>query len=834
MTTGPSSSYSLSMSVGRYSQSAMARTVSMQPTRVTVVTSASLVLALGATTLAGWALHVPAMVQMHAGWTPMVVNTGIGFVLAGFALLAAATDRGIGRIATAVLGGLIVLLAIEELVVLWLDLSPAFSLPELHRPLQPEYPHPGRMAPNTALAFLMFGAGICALSIGFAKAPQFARYAAIGILTLGMMGVLGYALQLEYLYGWTGVVRMAMHTGVGMLVLGTGLFAAAGSRKAGLSAEKDAEVARVFRTAALLLLVTSLSAGIAGFAFLQSQVERQARDGLLQMTRDRVWMFELNLANRSVRAQVAQDNISNVAASASRMDEPSRDALLHARATKLAVNGFSYMALHHGGTEQPLAGAPVAKARFRVPIAGRYAGVLLWDEGFFLRRVLRFDTPGMDDTVFVTEQPLTAISAETNALSQTIEMVVCAADAKGMRCFPSRQRPQPFDAPRRVNGQRIPMDHALHGEIGTMLGLDYRGHRVLASYSPVGDSGLGLVTKRDVAEIYAPIRQQFQRIMLFLLVLLGAGLWILHRQLVPVLTVLDRARRSAMAGMAKAEAAMESNVDGFFILECMRDKAGEIVDMRYIMMNAAGEKILDRPRAEVIGRGMCECYPALRGDGLLAACRVVVVTGGSLALERASVVRAMRWYEVHLIRLGDGVSLSMRDVTSARDTVALIRHQSMHDPLTGAANRTGLNAALTAALAEAERTGELVAVALMDINHFKALNDQLGHLAGDQLLVLVAARLKGCLRPLDTIARFGGDEFVVVLRNVRLEALGMIESKLGTALNQPAEIDGEVVDVSVSVGLSVYPRDGIQADDLMNAADAAMYLAKRRAHKSDA
>jgi diguanylate cyclase (GGDEF)-like protein len=145
-----------------------------------------------------------------------------------------------------------------------------------------------------------------------------------------------------------------------------------------------------------------------------------------------------------------------------------------------------------------------------------------------------------------------------------------------------------------------------------------------------------------------------------------------------------------------------------------------------------------------------------------------------------------------------------------------------------------LNAALTAALAEAERTGEMVAVALMDINHFKAVNDRLGHLAGDQLLVLVAARLKGCLRPLDTIARFGGDEFVVVLRNVRLEALGMIESKLGTALNQPAEIDGEVVDVSISVGLSVYPRDGIQADDLMNAADAAMYVAKRRARKSDA
>jgi diguanylate cyclase (GGDEF)-like protein len=809
----------------------------LPPIRTTVVISASLALALAATTLTGWALHVPAMVQVHAGWTPMVVNTGIGFALAGLALLASATDRRFGRVALAILGALIIVLAVEELVALWLNLSPAFSLPELHRPLQPEYPHPGRMAPNTALAFLLFGAGICALATRFAWAQQFARNAAIGVLTLGIMGVIGYALQLEYLYGWAGVVRMAVHTGVGMLVLGTALFALAQARLTGLHAEKDAEVAHVFRTAALLLLVTSLSAGIGGFAFLQSQVEEQARSGLLQMTRDSVRMFELNIPNRSVHAQLALDDIGNVVTSESGMDTPSGDALLQARATKLAENGFSFLALRHGAIEHTLAGAPVAQARFRVPINGRYPGELLWDGRFVLRRVLRLDATGLVDTALVTEQPLpilTEISAERNALGETTEMAVCAADGKGMRCFPSRQRPQPFRAPGIVNGQRLPMDHALHGEIGTVAGSDYLGHRVLASYSPVGDTGLGLVTKRDVSEIYAPIRQQFQRTMLFLLALLGAGLFIMHRQLIPVLVALDRARRTAMAGMAKAEAAMESNVDGFFILECMRDEAGEIVDMRYVMMNAAAEKIIARPRAEVIGRGMCESYPSLRDDGLLAACRVVVTTGSALLLERASVVRAMRWYEVQLAKLGDGVSLGMRDVTTARDAVALIRHQSLHDPLTGAVNRIGFNAALAAALADAERTGEMVAIGIMDIDRFKALNDRRGHLAGDQLLEVVAARLKGCLRPLDTVARFGGDEFVVVLRNFRIEALAMIEAKLSTALNQPAEIDGETVEVSVSIGLSVYPRDGIEQDELLKVADAAMYVAKRSTRKSDA
>ncbi|MEO6137401.1 MAG: diguanylate cyclase [Luteimonas sp.] len=811
----------------------------MPTTHTTAVISASLVLALAASTLAGWALHIPVMVQLHAGWTPMVVNTGIGFALAGLALLAGASDRHLGRVVSAVLGGLVALLAIEELVVLWLDLSPAFSLPELHRPVQPEYPHPGRMAPNTALAFLMFGAGVCVLSTRSARANRFARNAAAGVLTLGAMGMLGYALQLEYLYGWAGVVRMAMHTAAGMLMLGTSLLALAGAGHARLQPEEEgeAQIGQVFLTAAVLLLVTSLSAGIAGFAFLQSQVEAEARRGLLQVTRDRVLMFELNLPNRSVHAQLALDDIGNLLASESGMDAPSRDALLQARAKKLAENGFSFMALRHGAIEHTLAGTPVPRARFRVPISGRYPGELIWDGQFILRRVLSMDASGLADTALVTEQPLpilTKIDAETNALGETTEMIVCTPAGTGVRCFPARHQRQPFRAPRIVSGQRLPMEHALHGEIGTMVGLDYLGHRVLASYSPVGDTGLGLVTKRDVAEIYAPIRQQFERILLFLLALLGASLWILRRQLVPVLAALDHSRRTAMAGMAKAEAAMESNIDGFFILECMRDEAGEIVDMRYAMMNAAAEKILGRPRTEVIGRGMCECYPPLRDDGMLAACKKVVSTGGTLLLERASVVRAMHWYESQLTKLGDGVSLGMRDVTTARDAVALIRHQSLHDPLTGAVNRIGFNAALAAALADAERTGEMVAIGIMDIDRFKALNDRRGHLAGDKLLEVVASRLKGCLRPLDTVARFGGDEFVVVLRNIQLEALTIIEAKLSAALNQPAKIDGEMVQVSVSLGLSVYPRDGSEQDELLKVADAAMYTAKRRTRKSDA
>ena len=119
---------------------------------------------LGLSTLTGWVLRVPLLVRMQPGWTPMVVNTGIGFVVAGLALWLATHAGRRASILASLLGTLLALLAVEELVVLIFDLSPAFSLPELHRALQPEYLHPGRMAPNTALCFLLFGAGLVTLA----------------------------------------------------------------------------------------------------------------------------------------------------------------------------------------------------------------------------------------------------------------------------------------------------------------------------------------------------------------------------------------------------------------------------------------------------------------------------------------------------------------------------------------------------------------------------------------------------------------------------------------------------------------------------------------------
>ena len=153
-------------------------------------------------------------------------------------------------------------------------------------------------------------------------------------------------------------------------------------------------------------------------------------------------------------------------------------------------------------------------------------------------------------------------------------------------------------------------------------------------------------------------------------------------------------------------------------------------------------------------------------------------------------------------------------------------HQALHDPLTALPNRALFNDRLDHALARAGRSGAHTAVALLDLDDFKAINDSLGHAAGDELLVAVAERLANSLRPGDTIARLGGDEFVALLEESdQLEALKVADRML-EALRQPLVIEGRALTVHGSVGVAT-SRTGEEGRALLRNADLAMYAAKR-------
>jgi diguanylate cyclase (GGDEF)-like protein/PAS domain S-box-containing protein len=168
------------------------------------------------------------------------------------------------------------------------------------------------------------------------------------------------------------------------------------------------------------------------------------------------------------------------------------------------------------------------------------------------------------------------------------------------------------------------------------------------------------------------------------------------------------------------------------------------------------------------------------------------------------------------------------DITRASEQRRLLEQRSHYDALTGLPNRLLLQERLERALGRARGAGRQVALAFIDLDGFKSINDALGHLAGDQLLVAMAGRLQKVLRESDTLARFGGDEFVAVISDVQDESmLAALIGRLVAAARTPLLLDGQSVQLSASVGVSLFPRDGDNPGALIGRADAAMYAAKR-------
>lgn len=157
-----------------------------------------------------------------------------------------------------------------------------------------------------------------------------------------------------------------------------------------------------------------------------------------------------------------------------------------------------------------------------------------------------------------------------------------------------------------------------------------------------------------------------------------------------------------------------------------------------------------------------------------------------------------------------------------------LQHMAYHDPLTGLPNRALFNDRLALAIAQAERKRQKLAVMLLDLDHFKGINDTLGHSAGDQLLQAVAERLTGLLRKGDTVARLGGDEFMLMLPEVaRVEDAAKVAEKILAAIQEPFVLDSHKLQITTSIGITIYPDDGENADAQITQADIAMYRAKR-------
>jgi diguanylate cyclase (GGDEF)-like protein/PAS domain S-box-containing protein len=218
-----------------------------------------------------------------------------------------------------------------------------------------------------------------------------------------------------------------------------------------------------------------------------------------------------------------------------------------------------------------------------------------------------------------------------------------------------------------------------------------------------------------------------------------------------------------------------------------------------------------------------------------AAMITQIVRHGSLVFRSERVVNGeCRNIEVHACYApgdtGDEplvVSVS-HDVTQKVRAEEILRHRAFHDSLTGLANRALFEDRLELAIAGAKRHGNILGIAYIDVDEFKAVNDTSGHEVGDRVLIVLGERLESSVRQIDTAARFGGDEFVLIFPQLASDAdLQRIVGKLTSKLGEPIAVDGVSLQLTSSVGTAIFDPINDDARSLIMRADIAMYDAKR-------
>ncbi len=299
--------------------------------------------------------------------------------------------------------------------------------------------------------------------------------------------------------------------------------------------------------------------------------------------------------------------------------------------------------------------------------------------------------------------------------------------------------------------------------------------------------------------------------------------------LVPRLRMFREASARATQEHARFLAAAEGTLDDFYIFDGVPDASGLIVDFRFSYINPNAERRLGVPRASLYGRILTEVRPFMIRSGLIEKYREVVRTGVPYTCEvfiDDDMIRGI-WLNVQVVRLGDGIAITSRDVTEHRRRSDHIHYLAHHDHLTGLANRTLLHERLRQAMARARQDEQSVAVFVLDIDNFKHINDSLGHADGDILLATVGQRLLSSVRESDTVARIGGDEFVILVSDFRsIQDVERCGHQIMRNAAQPVDVRGRTLSITVSVGVALYTENGVEAEDLLRHADAAMYSVK--------
>ena len=334
------------------------------------------------------------------------------------------------------------------------------------------------------------------------------------------------------------------------------------------------------------------------------------------------------------------------------------------------------------------------------------------------------------------------------------------------------------------------------------------------------------LSEREILQPYLQQKKEYRHFLMVMSSMIAfSGLFAM---LLSALLILKRAEASEIRKAYRL--ATENGKDGFYLWRKVEDEEGVVCDFQMVDCNARGAAMYGRTKSELVGTTFTQQYGETPyRDFMVASYRKVFETGhgeDDIEVPAQSLLKA-KWLHRKYVRTFEGLAVTHSDIGDKIAIEQEMSRRALQDSLTGLPNRYWLTQNLPLILVEAEQTASRVAVLFLDLDDFKNVNDSRGHSTGDELLRAAAGRLSNAIRPDDHVARFGGDEFTVVMRNVIDHSqVTTLASRISETFKKPFFVNGGENLVGTSIGIAIYPNDGGDTETLLKNADIAMYAAK--------
>ena len=291
-------------------------------------------------------------------------------------------------------------------------------------------------------------------------------------------------------------------------------------------------------------------------------------------------------------------------------------------------------------------------------------------------------------------------------------------------------------------------------------------------------------------------------------------------------------RRNAEASQIRMayRLATENGKDGFYLYQTVRDANGLIVDFRIVDCNEQAAKFVGLTKEKIIGTTFGDHYGQTPHHAMLVDSyrRYYELGEGEDEYEvpSKSLVGAA-WMRRKFVRTVEGLAVTMQDISDKMEHEHEMVRLANEDTLTRLPNRNWLMQSLPTLLAQATAENTRIAVFFLDLNHFKIINDTLGHAIGDEVLSATADRLTSLIRPQDHVVRLGGDEFTILLRHIdNDDIVRQAALRISNGFSKPLVMAHGERRIGVSIGIAIFPKDGVDSSSLLKHADIAMYAAK--------